>query len=136
VNIYPQEIENVLLSHPAVMDAGVIGLTHEEMGQEVMAVVQPLDFDDADRMLADELLAYCRAHLAGYKCPRSLVFESQLPRSESGKLYKRTLVDRYRQPDSSEPLDAADGLETSMRTRRQRARMAAERSGVRDDAER
>lgn len=136
VNIYPQEIENVLLSHPAVMDAGVIGLPHEEMGQEVMAVVQPLDFDDADRMLADELLAYCRAHLAGYKCPRSLVFESQLPRSESGKLYKRTLVDCFRQPDSSELLDAADGQGTSMRTRRYRAMTAAERSGVRDDAER
>jgi acyl-CoA synthetase (AMP-forming)/AMP-acid ligase II len=95
VNIYPQEAENVLVNHPKVMDVAVIGVPNAEMGEEVKAVVQPVSWDDAGDELASELLAYCREHLATYKCPRSVDFDPQLPRLDSGKLYKRLLRDRY-----------------------------------------
>ncbi len=95
VNIYPQEAENVLVNHPKVMDVAVIGVPNPDFGEEVKAVIQPLSWEDAGPELADELLAYCREHLAGYKCPRSVDFERQLPRLDSGKLYKRLLRDRY-----------------------------------------
>jgi fatty-acyl-CoA synthase len=95
VNIYPQEAENVLVSHPKVMDVAVIGVPHDDLGEEVKAIVQPVHWDDADDELAAELLAYCRSRLAAYKCPRSVDFDPQLPRLNSGKLYKRLLRDRY-----------------------------------------
>jgi acyl-CoA synthetase (AMP-forming)/AMP-acid ligase II len=95
VNIYPQEAENVLVNHPKVMDVAVIGVPNPEMGEEVKAVVQPVSWDDAGDDLAAELLSYCREHLATYKCPRSIDFDPQLPRLDSGKLYKRLLRDRY-----------------------------------------
>lgn len=95
VNIYPQEAENVLVTHPAVADVAVIGVPNEEFGEEVKAVVQPLHWSDATPALAAELLAYCRDRLAGFKCPRSVDFEPQLPRQANGKLYKQQLRERY-----------------------------------------
>jgi acyl-CoA synthetase (AMP-forming)/AMP-acid ligase II len=95
VNIYPQEAENVLVEHDRVLDAAVFGVPDEEMGEAVKAVVQPVDWDDAGPELEAELVAFCRARLAAYKCPRSVDFERQLPRLDTGKLYKRLLRDRY-----------------------------------------
>jgi len=95
VNIYPQEIENELILHPKVEDVAVIGVPHEEFGEEVKAVVQPVAGVQGDEMLAEELMAYARDRLAAYKCPRSIDFERALPRLPTGKLYKRLLKDRY-----------------------------------------
>jgi acyl-CoA synthetase (AMP-forming)/AMP-acid ligase II len=95
VNIYPQEAENILVDHPKVFDVAVFGVPNEEMGEEVKAVVQPIDWDTVGPDLERELLEYCRAHLAHYKCPRTVDFERELPRQETGKLYKRLLRDRY-----------------------------------------
>jgi long-chain acyl-CoA synthetase len=95
VNIYPQEAENVLVMHPKVVDAAVFGVPNEEMGEEVKAVVQPVDMADAGPDLERELIAYCKEQLAGFKCPRSIDFEAELPRHPTGKLYKRLLKDRY-----------------------------------------
>jgi long-chain acyl-CoA synthetase len=95
VNIYPQESENVLVNHPKVMDVAVIGVPNPDFGEEVKAVVQPMSWDDVGPELEQELLAYCREKLAAYKCPRSVDFEKELPRLDTGKLYKRLLRDRY-----------------------------------------
>jgi acyl-CoA synthetase (AMP-forming)/AMP-acid ligase II len=95
VNIYPQEAENLLVTHPKVMDVAVLGVPNEEMGEEVKAVVQPVDPDEAGPDLERELIDFCRASLAAYKCPRSVDFEAELPRHATGKLYKRLLRDRY-----------------------------------------
>jgi acyl-CoA synthetase (AMP-forming)/AMP-acid ligase II len=95
VNIYPQEIENVLIGHPAVHDVAVLGVPNADFGEEVKAVVQPASMSDAGPDLEAELIEYCRRHLAGYKCPRSVDFDAKLPRTDAGKLYKRRLSDRY-----------------------------------------
>jgi acyl-CoA synthetase (AMP-forming)/AMP-acid ligase II len=95
VNIYPQETENVLVTHPAVVDAAVFGVPNDEMGEEVKAVVRPLDMSQAGPELVAELLAFCRARLAHLKCPRTIDFEAELPRTPTGKLVKRILRDRY-----------------------------------------
>jgi long-chain acyl-CoA synthetase len=95
VNIYPQEAENLLITHPKVMDAAVFGVPNEEMGEEVKAVVQPIDMGDAGHEFERELIAFCRDHLAHYKCPVSVDFDDELPRQPTGKLYKRLLRDRY-----------------------------------------
>ena len=95
VNIYPQEAENMLVTHPKVMDAAVFGIPDDEMGQSVKGVVQTVDAADATDEFAEELLAWLREHLTHYKCPRSISFEAQLPRTDTGKLYKQSLIDKY-----------------------------------------
>ena len=95
VNIYPQEAENLLVTHPKVLDVAVFGVPNDEMGEEVKAVVQPVDLAEAGPALERELIEFCKASLAGYKCPRSVDFEEELPRHPTGKLYKRLLKDRY-----------------------------------------
>jgi len=95
VNIYPQEAENVLTMHPAVFDVAVIGVPNEDFGEEVKAVVQPVDPAAAGPELAAELVAFCRSQLADVKCPRSVDFRDELPRHPTGKLYKRLLKDEY-----------------------------------------
>jgi fatty-acyl-CoA synthase/long-chain acyl-CoA synthetase len=95
VNIYPQEIENHLVTHPKVQDVAVIGGPHDEMGEEVIAVVQPLDMAEAGEALRDELTAYAREKLSGIKIPRRIDFRAELPRHDTGKLYKRLLRDEY-----------------------------------------
>lgn len=95
VNIYPQEAENVLVTHPNVLDAAVFGVPNEDLGEEVKAVVQPMPDIEPGPDLERQLLAFCRQHLAAYKCPRTVDFEAELPRLPTGKLYKRLLRDRY-----------------------------------------
>ncbi|MBV9992036.1 MAG: acyl-CoA synthetase [Alphaproteobacteria bacterium] len=95
VNVYPQEAENLLITHPKVADVAVIGVPNEEFGEEVKAVVQPADWAAAGPALADELIAYCRERLSPIKCPRSIDFDPELPRHPTGKLYKRLIRDRY-----------------------------------------
>jgi len=95
VNIYPREIEDLLLAHPALADVAVFGVPNDEFGEEVKAVVQPADFARADSRLALELIDHCRSHIAHFKCPRSIDFESSLPRLDNGKLYKQELKSRY-----------------------------------------
>jgi long-chain acyl-CoA synthetase len=98
VNIYPQEAENVLITHEKVVDVAVLGVPHDEFGEEVKAVVQPVTMpvdDDEASAFAAELIRYCRSHLADFKCPRSVEFRTELPRHPTGKLYKRLLKDEY-----------------------------------------
>jgi long-chain acyl-CoA synthetase len=95
VNIYPQEAENLLVSHPKVLDAAVFGIPDPQMGQSVKAVVQTVDPGDANESFAQTLIGWLRERLAHYKCPRSISFEPQLPRTDAGKLYKDKLIGRY-----------------------------------------
>ncbi len=95
VNIYPQETENVLAAHPKVMDVAVFGVPSEDLGEEVKAVVQPVEMAEAGPELERDLLQFARQHLASFKVPRSIDFEAELPRHPTGKLYKRLLKDRY-----------------------------------------
>ena len=95
VNIYPQECENLLVTHPQVADAAVFGVPHEDLGEEVKAVVQVVDGVAADATLAQALIAFCQQHLARHKCPRSVDFIDEMPRLPTGKLYKRGLRDSY-----------------------------------------
>ena len=95
VNIYPQEIENHLITHHRVQDVAVIGGPHEEMGEEVIAVIQPVDMAEAGDALRDDLVAYAREKLSGVKIPRRIDFMAELPRHDTGKLYKRLLRDQY-----------------------------------------
>ncbi len=95
VNIYPQECENLLITHPKVADAAVFGVPNADLGEEVKAVVQPVAGQAHTPELAAELIAFCRAHLAHLKCPRSIDFSHELPRLPTGKLYKRKLRDAY-----------------------------------------
>jgi long-chain acyl-CoA synthetase len=95
VNIYPQECENLLITHPKVADAAVFGVPNDDLGEEVKAVVQAMPGVETGVALADELIAFCRQHLSHQKCPRSIDFEAELPRLPTGKLYKRLLRDRY-----------------------------------------
>ena len=95
VNIYPQECENLLITHPKVADAAVFGVPNADLGEEVKAVIQPMPGVDPGPELAAELIAFCGEHLARQKVPRSIDFEAELPRLPTGKLYKRLLRDRY-----------------------------------------
>jgi long-chain acyl-CoA synthetase len=95
VNVYPQETEDVLIGHPAVADVAVFGVPNEEMGEEVKAVVQLHDASRASPALEAELIAFCRERLSRIKCPRTIDFEAELPRTPTGKLVKRHLRDRY-----------------------------------------
>ena len=96
VNIYPQEIENLLVTHPKVADAAVIGAPDPDFGEKVVAVVQPLDMAQAGPELADELIAYLAPQLSRVKMPRQIDFRAELPRELTGKLYKRHLRDEYK----------------------------------------
>jgi long-chain acyl-CoA synthetase len=95
VNIYPQECENLLITHPKVADAAVFGVPNEDLGEEVKAVVQPIPGVEGGPALEAELIGFCREHLAHLKCPRTIDFDAELPRLPTGKLYKRVLRDRY-----------------------------------------
>jgi long-chain acyl-CoA synthetase len=95
VNIYPQECENLLITHPKIADAAVFGVPNPDLGEEVKAVVQPMPGVSPCADLADELIAFCSQSLSRQKVPRSIDFEAELPRLPTGKLYKRLLRDRY-----------------------------------------
>jgi long-chain acyl-CoA synthetase len=95
VNIYPQECENLLITHPKIADAAVFGVPNVDLGEEVKAVVQPMPGIAPGPDLAEELLAFCSTSLSRQKVPRSIDFEAELPRLPTGKLYKRLLRDRY-----------------------------------------
>jgi acyl-CoA synthetase (AMP-forming)/AMP-acid ligase II len=95
VNIYPQEVENLLICHDEVADVAVFGVPDEEFGEAVKAVVQPQDWAAQGPELEERLIAHCREQLSHVKCPRSIDFEQELPRYPNGKLYKRLLRDRY-----------------------------------------
>ena len=95
VNVYPAEIDAVLLMHPDVADAATVGVPDEELGEEVKAVVVPAAHRGPSPELAQELIAFCRERLAHFKCPRSIDFEAELPRSEAGKVYRSRLRQRY-----------------------------------------
>ena len=95
VNIYPQETENALITHPEVMDVAVFGVPNVDLGEEVKAVVQPIDIENADKALEAELITYVKEKISHIKCPRSIDFMAELPRHPTGKLYKRLLKDKY-----------------------------------------
>jgi long-chain acyl-CoA synthetase len=95
VNIYPQECENLLITHPKIADAAVFGVPNADLGEEVKAVVQPMPGILPGPDLAEELISFCSQSLSRQKVPRSIDFEAELPRLPTGKLYKRLLRDRY-----------------------------------------
>ncbi|HEX4377440.1 MAG TPA: AMP-binding protein [Steroidobacteraceae bacterium] len=95
VNIYPQAVENTLISHPRVLDAAVIGVPDAEYGERVLALVQPRCWDEAGDALSDELMTWCRRQISSVSCPRSIRFVSELPRLPSGKLAKHQLRKLY-----------------------------------------
>lgn len=95
VNIYPQEAENALITHPDIVDVAVFGVPNPDFGEEVKAVAQPVNMADAGAELEQKLMAWCREQLSASKCPRSVDFMEELPRHPTGKLYKRLLKDKY-----------------------------------------
>ena len=101
VNIYPQECEDLLIPHPKIFDAAVFGVPNDDLGEEVKAVVQPINGIEGDEELTKELLDYLSQHLSRQKIPRSIVYIDQIPRLPTGKLYKRLLRDKYWGKDSS-----------------------------------
>jgi len=96
VNIYPAEVDEILLEHPSVGDAATIGVANDEWGEEVLAVVEPAPGVVGSEALAWELVEHCRDRLAHYKCPRRVEFVDELPRHDNGKIYKRLLRERFR----------------------------------------
>ena len=95
VNIYPQECEDLLITHPKVADAAVFGVPNADLGEEVKAAIQLMPGIAPGPEVEAELIEFCGQHLARYKLPRSIDFEAELPRLPTGKLYKRILRDRY-----------------------------------------
>ena len=95
VNIYPQETEDLLITHPKVADAAVIGVPNDDLGEEVKAIVQPMPGVEPNDEFTEELLAFCREHLSRQKVPRTIDYRDELPRLPTGKLYKRKLRDEY-----------------------------------------
>jgi long-chain acyl-CoA synthetase len=95
VNIYPAEVEGVLSAHPMVADVAIIGIPDAEWGEQVKAVVELVADATDSPELAEDLIAYCRSRLAGYKCPRSVDFAAALPRTETGKLLKRQIRQEF-----------------------------------------
>ena len=95
VNIYPAEIEGELLSHPKVADVAVFGIPHPDWGEEVKAVIEPVDGAEPGDALSQEILSWCADRLAKYKTPRTIDFTQEMPRDPNGKLYKRKLRDPY-----------------------------------------
>lgn len=95
VNIYPQEIENVLIGHPSVADVAVFGVPDDDLGQRVMAVVELTDPSRAGEAVSAELMSWARDRLARHKLPREVIFEPHLPRTDAGKLYKNRLIAQY-----------------------------------------
>lgn len=114
VNIYPQEAENLLLEHPLVHDVAVIGVPNADFGEEVKAVIELKDASHASEDTAALLIAYCRERLSHIKCPRSIDFASDLPRTDAGKLLKRLIRDRYR-AEHTATLAAAPNLTQTTR---------------------
>ena len=98
INVYPQEIENLLIAHPKVLDVAVFGLPDTEMGEVIQAVVQLKDPDEADEDTAAELMTFCRSRLPSYKVPRAIDFRRELPRHDTGKVYKGQLKREYLKP--------------------------------------
>ena len=107
-NVYPIEVEEVISQHPAVVEVAVIGVPDERWGETVKALVVVAPGAAVD---ADELVAFARERLAGYKLPRSIEFVAELPHSPAGKVLKRELRARYAAPPS--PLAAASAREGS-----------------------
>jgi long-chain acyl-CoA synthetase len=95
VNIYPQEIENMLVTHEKVADVAVVGGPDAEMGERVIAVVQPRNWAEAGPALSQELIAWLRERISHVKIPKELSFSKELPRHDTGKLYKRIIKDAY-----------------------------------------
>ena len=95
MNIYPVEVENALIEHPAVLDVAVFGIPNDDMGQEVKAAVELAPGVDPSPELAQELIEFCRARLARFKAPRSVDFHDALPRTDAGKLLKQKLREPY-----------------------------------------
>ena len=95
VNIYPQETENVLVMHPKVLDAAVIGVPHEEFGEEVKGIIQLRDHAEAGPKMEQELMGFCKSKISRIKCPVSIDFIEELPRTATGKLLKRLLKEKY-----------------------------------------
>jgi len=95
VNIYPSEVESVLLTHPKVADAAVFGIPNEDWGEEVKAVIEPAPGAKAGPELAQEIMDFCLRNAAKYKCPKTIDFIDAMPRDPNGKLYKRKLRDPY-----------------------------------------
>ena len=135
VNIYPQETENLLITHPKVMDAAVIGVPNEDLGEEVKAVVQVMDGIEPGPELEQELLAFCRANLAHFKCPRTVDFEAELPRLPTGQAVQapapRPLLGQHDVADRVSPdVSWRRGRRGRRRQRRQTSRSATEARGA------
>lgn len=95
VNIYPQEIENALLAHPAIRDAAVVAAPHPDLGEQIAAVIEPCQMDDAGPDLARDIHDFLRQRISTVKLPRRIDFLEELPRLPTGKLMKRWLRDAY-----------------------------------------
>ncbi len=95
VNIYPAEVDAVLLTHPAIGDSATVGIPNDDWGEEVRAVVELKSGIEPSEALKTELVDYCRARLAHFKCPRAVDFVDQLPRHDTGKIYRRLVREKY-----------------------------------------